>query len=68
VNQAQKKIFQERKNRGNKKEKKEKEWHKQYDDIDNNYNFLQPKNKFIKYNRKNFYNKYLITAVFGVDE
>jgi hypothetical protein len=68
VNQAQKKIFQERKNRWNEKEKKEKEWHKQYDDIDSNYNFLQPKNKFIKYNRKNFYNKYLITAVFGVDE
>ena len=66
IQQAKRKVFIERKSRWN-KEEKQKDWHKQYDNIDQNYNFLKNKKDFIKYDRNFIYNKYLIKIVFGIE-
>jgi len=67
VAQAKKKIFTERKERWNEDER-EKKWHKQYDNIDEGYSFLQAKEDFIEYDRDNFYIKYLTKAIFSISE
>ncbi len=63
VEQAKKKIFKERKPRWNEEERKDK-WHAQYDDINEDTNFLKDKNNLIEFNRKETYKKYLMELIF----
>ncbi len=67
VAQAKKKIFKERKPRWNKKERAN-NWHKQYDEISEQHQFLVSTKNLIKYNRKETYKKHLIRLIFGLLE
>lgn len=65
VSQAKRKVFEERKARWNKEERANK-WHKQYDEISEQHEFLISSKDLIKYNRKEIYKKHLLKLIFGL--